>query len=87
MIKKIQKGQRGSAFGVLLPLQSINDHVRTIEIGCHKQRVMCLYANSHILIGFAGNMCPPKNKQAAALSTDMKRIPIIMTTNFCDQVR
>ena len=84
MIKKILKG---CAFGVLLPLQSIKDHVRTIEIGCHKQRAMCLYAYSHALIGFAGNMFPPTNKQAASISTNMKRISIIMTTNTCMQSR
>ena len=50
MIKNIQKGRRGSAFAVILPLQSIKDHVRTIGIGCHKQRVMCLYVCSHTVL-------------------------------------
>ena len=26
---------------VLIPLQSANNHIRTNEIGCHKQRFMC----------------------------------------------
>ena len=48
----------------------------------------CMYAVILycILIGFAGNMCPAANKQATALSTDMRTIPIIMTINVCDQV-
>ena len=84
MVKKIQKGR---AFGVLLPLQITNDHARTIEIGCHEERAMYLYAYSHILIRFARNMYPPTNKQAVALSTDMKRISILLDVNACDHVR
>ena len=48
---------------------------------------MYLYAYSHILIRFARNMCPPTNKQATAISTNIKRIPIIMAIKLCDQVR
>ena len=44
LIKKVQKG-RGSAFGVLLPLQSTKDHMHTMRIGRHKQRALhaCIY--------------------------------------------
>ena len=42
--RKCWKG-RARAFCVLLPLQNTNEQISTIEIGCHKQRVMyaCIY--------------------------------------------